>query len=260
MRLVANIKFDNNTEKNSIEKTVVTLLQQTVKLTRIYLNKSPNCTLEITKFNNDNVITNIVPNEYINFEELYFSNEEVEPDTMVFIFKANVLYPENTVEKMLIKWLENDTTQKMMLGSSGLKFGTFPFYKSMVYNSPRLNKKFYIFDFNKAEPVDVLFFSPGVLTLKEWLPKPPLEITNGLALEIFVANHFEKKLVFKLPPVENEPVISKTDLWTIYKKKYYTINPMVKIKYMYTFSYPFVLSFSVFIFLIVIFSILFYKF
>jgi hypothetical protein len=158
---------------SQIEKTLLTLTNQSYKLDAVYLSVPYSCQREDTTYLIPDVLT-----EYCNIircqdygpitKVMGALLSEQDPDTVIITFDDDKLYPEGMVEKLVSK---HRAKPDCAIGSAGFKVGTFPFYMSIAYNEHEYNGKWYTFDINSSgESVDILLGSPGVLYIRKFFP------------------------------------------------------------------------------------------
>nr|QBK87292.1 MAG: glycosyltransferase [Marseillevirus LCMAC201] len=156
-----------------IEKTLVSLSNQSYKLDAVYLNVPYTSQREDTEYQIPSVLTNychiVRGQDYGPITKIIGALlQEDDPETIIITFDDDKVYPEGLVDKLLSKHRSNPETA---IGSAGFKIGTFPFYMSTVHNEHEHNKKWYTFDVaSDGEAVDVLRGAPGVLYVRKFFP------------------------------------------------------------------------------------------
>lgn len=159
---------------SGIEKTLISLSNQSYKLDAIYLNVPYTSQREDTEYQIPDVITNychiVRGQDYGPITKIISALlQEQDPETIIITFDDDKIYPEGLVEKLLSK---HRNTPDAAIGSAGFKIGAFPFYMSIVNNEHERNRRWYTFDITSdGEAVDVLRGAPGALYVRKFFPE-----------------------------------------------------------------------------------------
>ncbi len=158
---------------DEIEKTLVSIADQSRSLDAVYLSIPYTSQREETEYAVPDVLSNychiIRCQDYGPITKLIgVLLQEDDPDTIMITFDDDKIYPQGLVEKLLSKHRDNP---EAAIGSSGFKIGTFPFYMSTIYNEHGSNGRWFTFDTTpQGDLVDVLYSSPGALYLRKFFP------------------------------------------------------------------------------------------
>ncbi len=201
-----------------IEKTLISIANQSYKLDAVYLNVPYISQREDTEYQIPNTLTKychiIRCQDYGPITKIIGALlQERNPEAIIITFDDDNVYPEGLVEKLMSK---HHHKPDAAIGSAGFKIGTFPFYMSMVHNEYERNGKWYTFDVaSDGEEVDILRGSPGVLYLRKFFPdidhldkllRYPAEDdilfrNDDVVLSGLLSKRGIERQVYKMPPV-----------------------------------------------------------
>lgn len=254
----------------NIKNTLLSLHTQSHKLDNIYLN----IPYKSTKENHSYIIPDgysdiceiIRCPDYHQMTKLYGAlYQEDDPNTIIITFDDDTIYPEGLVEKLLTKYQYNSDS---VVGSAGIKLGSFPFYINTISNEYKIKNKWYNSSCSlDGEDVDIIMSYPGTLYVRKFFPEKSqldlffeksMRINNAdIFISAYLCNMNIPRVVYKLPYVERKKHITIQYIFKyIQALSFITKKKLFKTRVNYikqkTITYPFILI----LFAIILFSTL----